>query len=249
MAVIRKEQMGVFEEAALAGFERRLQEHVREAFPKHSGMLGEEGVARVVKCAMENARSHRITLEGGIQLYTDLTLLLGSGFATDPQIPWAGAILTSPDEENVRLDRLFDQTLAYLERVSGPANEHIDEAQRRVRQESTRELPPSAAGAFEEYVLGRLEWIWPQKYADAGPDALRTMVAAAIASAQQHNAATSRGVLTLVGLKYLLGHAVETDPQFLWVADALSGDPAADRRQRAERLFTAAISYLDKWCG
>src|SRR5438094_179214 len=91
--IIREDQMRTFAEAAAREFEGRMLERLRTHFPKHEVYLGEPQLRVLVRLAVERAQSHVLMAERSIALYLDLMCVLGSGFDTDPQLPWAAAIL------------------------------------------------------------------------------------------------------------------------------------------------------------
>ena len=67
---IRPEQITVFENASEPYFRDRMFQHVREAFPKHSGFLGDEGIREVVRYGIEQGRTYgfRIKVQSAFSL-------------------------------------------------------------------------------------------------------------------------------------------------------------------------------------
>ena len=245
---IRKEQVEALDKAAFQAFEERVAEHVKESFPKHAELCGEEAVRKVVRIGLERAQEYGIAKEGGLQLYIDLMFLLGSSFDTDPQLPWAAEVLSDTSiEESARLDRLFEHANDYMDEVSGPNNEFIDEAQGRILEESRRKVPREALSNLEGYLAGRLKFIFPEKCRYIGDDCLQAIVALGMDRAREQGLGTERGVLVLIGLKFMLGAGADEDPQFPWVSEILN-DSSLDVRERSDRLFEAATDFLKKWC-
>ena len=101
MLKIRKDQVSEFERADAPYFESRLIAHLKEAFPKHCGILGDKGVAETARYGIGKAGEYGFTKQAGVQLFTDMLLLIGRGFDSDMQLPWVGEILTEKiDEDN-----------------------------------------------------------------------------------------------------------------------------------------------------
>src|SRR2546421_745613 len=132
---IRADQMKAFEHAAARDFKLRMSQHLKQSFPKHCQILGEERLESVIDYGWARANSYGLVAENAIILFTELMFLLGRGFDTDPQLPWTTEILTKKEfpDEATRLQSLYDKAIVYLNRVSGKNNEHIDSAQARLR--------------------------------------------------------------------------------------------------------------------
>ena len=97
MLVIRPEQMEVFKEAALRSFESEMVAHLAEFSPPLFKAIGEEQMRKAIQFGIDRAGSYGFDFRGPVRLYLELMLLFGSHFDTDPQYPWAAAILTNQD--------------------------------------------------------------------------------------------------------------------------------------------------------
>ncbi len=141
MLVIRKAQMAVLEQAVLRTFENRMLEHLKEFFPKHCEILGEEQVRKVIRLGIERAEQYGLVSERDIHLYVGLMFMLGSYFDQDPQLPWAAKILTDENivYPNHRADQLHNRAMAFLNEAAGKDSQYLDRALRKAR-----ELPVSA---------------------------------------------------------------------------------------------------------
>lgn len=247
MLKIRNEQMETFERADAPHFEPRTIRHLKEAFPKHCEFLGEDGIHTIVRYGVKQASAYGLTNQSGVGLFIDLVLLLGRGFDTDPQLSWAAEILNdkSRTDQNERADNLFEKATEYLDRVSGPNNEFIDEAQRRILDTSI-EMPFRDA-RFEDETLGRLRNIWPQKYAYLGEAGARRLIQQGIEAAKRYGITDESGCLVYIGLMYMLGSSFDTDPLFAW-AGVILNDKAEDQTGKIGRLYFEAINYLKQWC-
>jgi hypothetical protein len=249
MLVIRKEQLETFQDASAPHFEAAAIQHLKEAFPKHCTQLGEGQLRPFVQYGRERAALYGITSQAGVSLFLDLTLLLGRGFDTDFQLPWAAEILkdsTLPDEQT-RLSLLHSRAMGYLDTVSGPDNEFIDEAQRRIGVETLER--PSGGESFETYMLERLRAVFPQKSDYVGDEILKTLLAHAVQAARQYGLKTEQGVIVLTGLFFMLGASFDTDPVFASINSVLHDASAGDRYARSQLLHQRSLEYLKRWCG
>src|SRR5262245_6934644 len=168
MVVIRSEQMEVFATYAAQGFEDQTVEHLAQFVPKHSRLLGEEIIRRIVREGWARARDYGLTSERGVRLYVSLNFMLGGHFDVDPQLPWAEEILRDEKiaTQGARADRLYLKARDYLVQAAGERSEHLDEALRRLCDEEDLGAPataPRTAGEFYDAVLWQLRRIFPQK--------------------------------------------------------------------------------------
>lgn len=249
MLKIRSEQMEALEQAAIRNFEQRLLQHLREYFPKHTKLMAEEQLKKVIHYGWERAQTYGLTAENSITLFTDLMFLLGRGFDTDPQLPWAAEILNKELSDEERTQTLYEKAIDYLNRVSGEKNEHIDAAQARIRDEKPEDLAQVPITLLPEQLLRRLKKVFPQKYDNVGEPALHEMIQQGMAAANQYEITNSRGLATYIGLMFMLGASFDTDPQFSWAREVLTDPSVGNEHERTERLYAAGLSYLDMWCG
>ncbi len=247
MLKIRNAQIAAFERADAPHFEPRTIQHLKEAFPKHCGFLGEDGLRTVIRYGIKQASAYGLTNQSGVGLFIDLMLLLGRGFDTDPQLRWAAEVLNDETraDQKEKAEHLFEKATAYLDQVSGPNNEFIDEAQRGILHASIE--PPSHDARFEDEVADRLRHIWPQKYAYLGEAEARRFIEQGIGAAKRHGITDQSGFLVYIGLMYMLGSSFDTDPLFAWASEILNDDEE-EQTEKIGRLYFEAINYLQQWC-
>jgi hypothetical protein len=119
MLRIRKEQYDILVQQAIHNFENRMYAHVTGVFPDECKALGEEGVRRLIKEGIERAARYGIEIEYDVARFVDLQYILAPDFDTNPEIPWAAAILKAPGlDATTRVDRLFDRTEAELKTLA-----------------------------------------------------------------------------------------------------------------------------------
>jgi hypothetical protein len=118
---ISAQTMQGFSDRAYKDFEDRMVRHLVEFFPDQCKELGEVSVRALIRKGEKTASGYLLDAEQDVCLYVDLMFLLGEDFDTDPEIPWANAILTEqPEDPEEKMDRLYST-----------AGEHLQEAQRR----------------------------------------------------------------------------------------------------------------------
>jgi hypothetical protein len=90
---------------------------LKNLYPQKYLAIGEEAVSRLVESSIKSARSYEIYSEGNQLQYSFLSFLIGCGFDTDPQFPWAHKILTGNEAapENEKMDLLCRQAKLLLE--------------------------------------------------------------------------------------------------------------------------------------
>ena len=101
-------------ELFLAGEPRSLL-FLRKLFPQKVEALGDELAQRLIDTAVDTAIRRGLTSWRGTTGYMVCSFLLGSGFDTDPLLPWATAALNYPGSADVRADRLYEGGLGWLD--------------------------------------------------------------------------------------------------------------------------------------
>jgi hypothetical protein len=248
MLTIRAEQMGAMGQAAVKNFEDQVIEDLKKSVPKHCRLLGEENLRKKVHAGFERARSYGLSSENGLRLFVELTFLLGSGFDKDPQLPWAAEILNaSAADQAARVERLHQRSMDYLEKVSGPNNQYVNQVLARVRTEPLEGFSQGSLGGFEDYMVRRFGLLYPEKCLYVGEDALRGLIRSGLGSAKNHGLVTQRGVTLYLGLMFILGSGFDEDLQYTFASEVLSDKSVTDPATKANRLYAGALAYLDRW--
>ena len=249
--------MDVFNQAALRSFEDRMVEHLRRFAPKHFKVLEEKEIRGVIRQSNARAQSHGFTSERSLRFYAELTLMLGMGFDSDPQMPWAAEIINDKEltGERERIDRLYERAWEYVnhvvldfrnsEGVVDPAG--FVEGIRQLRGESEEVLQPSDMPDFYQRMMSRLEQAFPKKCEYIGELCLRRLIGRALDSAQKYSISIERGLVIFVLMAFLLGSGFDTDPQLPWVATALSDKRLREQSHRVDKLYAAALDCLKRW--
>lgn len=252
MLVIRETQVTVLEQAVLRTFESRLLEHLKEFFPKHCEILGEEQVRKVIRLGIERAKQYGLVSERDIHLYLGLMFMLGSYFDQDPQLPWAAKILTDENivYPNHRADQLHNRAMAYLNQAAGRDSQYLDRALRKAR-----ELPSSALSrtgedkqiSFGDYMLKLLYRLFFEKYEAVGDPNIRQMVRQGYQAARNYNLTGEPGIATYICLIFMLGSGFDRDPQYPWAETVLNDAALTDPTKKGESLYKSAMAHLEKW--
>jgi hypothetical protein len=254
MLVIRKEQMEVFAGITTRQFEDSMVEYVQGAFPKAFNDLKEPRIREIIHFGWDKARDYGLKSERGVRLYVNLMFLLGGGFDTDPQLPWAKRILLDETvtDEVQKNDALYDEFIDYYTQVAGADGENYNEALRRMQFENLQELPNARVAPgqsfqkFESQINARLQRIFPEKYAYLSEDGIRRLIRTGMESAKKHKITTERGLTLYLLLMYVLGSDFDMDLKYPWVGEILNNSGMTNQAQKIDKLYSKAMELLGK---
>jgi hypothetical protein len=257
MLKINQSQMRVFEQAAVRGFENRMLEYLRTFSPRHFKILTEDEILEVIRHGMKKAQSHGFTSERSLRIFTELMLILGSGFDEDVQMPWAAEMLGDEDvtDEPARIDRLDHQARSYAQHIAQDYGDVEGEADprrfieqiRQLRQEPAEVLDKSAVTRFCQRVAMRINFIFPKKSEYLGELIVRQVINHGIWLAKSYDITTERGIAFFIAMMFMLGSGFDKDPQLPWVSAILHDQTLIDQNNRVDRLFAGAIDCLNRW--
>lgn len=248
MLVIRNDQMQAMDEFAVRKFETELVGHIKTFAPKHSEIIEDKGVRKVVRLGMERAKErYGFTYRGSLRFYVEMMFMFGSDFDTDFQMPWTAEALNTgdADDQMARADLLYDKMLEYLEKVSGPKDEYALEAMRRLNRERAEDYQVSRDN-FKSQVVSGLHRIYPQKAEYLGEPLINELIKRANVLAGNYSITSKEGVALFIALMFGLGHGFATDPLFPWISTTLQDESIADPNDKAERLRMKMKVYLDR---
>jgi len=119
MAMMRKQQMAAFSEDQARRFEERMVDHVRRCFPSEWRDLGEAQVREWIRTGVARAAEYGIDIEYDVARFVDLKYILAEDFDSNPEIPWAAAILKAPGlDATTRMNRLYERSMAELKTLA-----------------------------------------------------------------------------------------------------------------------------------
>ena len=255
MLIIRPAQIDVLARLRLSEFEDRALEHLRDWMPRHSTLLGEAQMRKVVRHALRKARQYGLDSECTVIGYADLMCLVGGGFDTDPLLPWAATILNEPPPGDPveRGDRLYDAAWDYIDRIVAdyrdhdgkPLTERLVMLLREGRATPRNELADADFPAFADGLQRTLATYFPAKALAAGAPQIAALALRARQRARQHRLSGQRGTLLVAALMFILGDGFDDDPLLPWVPPVLAAD--ADEATRVSRLFASGTENLRRW--
>lgn len=256
MLVIRDAQMKAFGQASRNRFEAELTRFFLERYPRECRQAG--GTAQIgllVAQGVTAAQAHGCSTQRQVRLYVTLMVILGSGFADDPQLPWVRAGLDKdaiPDPTQ-RMDALFESALAYLGEVAGRKGEIMVRALLRIRSFDLAAVPDSQGDAWIRDVAGILNRFHPEKYAHQGEFATLALIREGIARAGGYglkNGAEDRtGVFVYTALMFMLGSGFDMDPLHPWAGAVLKDASLSRGASRGKALYTRAMDHLEQSLG
>jgi hypothetical protein len=247
MLIIRQQQLETFAEATLERFESRLIDHLRSAWPRECGLIGDDRAMRhCMRRIIRFAHANGYDTSRQLTLYAMLVFILGIGFDTDPQLNWAGSALRNDAIENptARIEQLYDETIDYLGAVGGDDSERVECALARVRGFDFAAAPTSMGDERVEDLCGVLGGFWPEKLEFQETSPTLTMIAAGIDKAGRYGITSPMGVCIFTMLGYFLGHQFDVDPVHPWAASVLTAPALHDGDARAKGLLDFGLNSL-----
>jgi hypothetical protein len=255
MFVLRKEQTEKMRASVLASFEEEMALHCREIAPRRSEALDDAARISAAQRAIGKAGAYSFTQRGPIRLIVELSVILGFAFDTDPQYPWAAAILGDVSlAEGERAARLYERSLAHTERISGPDQRHARSALERAAERalSAPLSPRDLLSALPQEARA----IYPQKANAAGKEALASLVREASSVARDQG--IPQAAADVFWIMFLFGHGFVDDPFLPQMRAALHGQEGQEGQEgqgsreprgaeeRAEALRREARRQIDR---
>ncbi|RKZ50318.1 MAG: hypothetical protein DRR16_09485 [Candidatus Parabeggiatoa sp. nov. 3] len=245
---IRKEQIEAFEQVALRNFENEMVAHLEKFFPKNCEIHGEPKIREIIRYGIEEAEVHGLTSEHDVCMYISLMLMLGHSFYKDPQLPWASAIFKDENiSPSIKIDRIYDKAMAYLDQVAGVNDENIKRALHQIRGKSASALFQLSTGDFEHDTIDQLNEIFPEKCQAVGDANMYLLIQEGIKSAQYYNISNNHDVFIYIGCMFILGSGFDSDPQFTWATAILQEKSATKQDAKANKLYNAVMTSLKQW--
>lgn len=245
MLIIRTAQMAALADDVVVRFDESLAEHLQYFAPHEAQALGRDGLRDVVRLGRQRAAQYEFTDRESIRLYVELMFLLGSGFATDPQYPWAAAALAldgEPRDQWQRAGALHVSAIEYAHTVLGSKREFVLAALERLVGYRLRDF--LGTGLFPEPLIQQLRVIFPEKWAYLGRDRLQTLIRSARRIAEQHALLAEEAVALFTILLFFLGHEVDRDPTVPWVEATLREAALLEPLTRIEQLESRTWAEL-----
>ena len=237
-------QLRAFEDASHPEFENILVGHLEQFSPLHSASLGEQGIRTLIQRGTRRATAYSLTNQDCVRLYVETTILLGIDFDTDPQYPWAGAILQDPSivDQNDRATRLYTFLIDFITVVGGPDRQYATQALHRAA--GTPLEPPSIdAPDYSCQMIQRMRHLYPEKADYIGGACMCSLIDRAKTESRRHGVGTDTGVGLFIGLMFSIGHGFIHDPKYPWITETLENSAISPER-RVELLYAKSMKYL-----
>ena len=196
---------------------------------------------------MEQAAGYGFRQRGPVRLYLELMVLFGSRFATDPQYPWAAAILADQDAASQmrRARTLHRHVLKYRQAVAGPGDGWTLRALRNIRAWAAGPID-FAPDRLVPTMLDVCTAIYPEKAAYVGHEALTALIRKGGQGARNQRFTSPRAMALVVVLMLAFGHGCGTDPFYPWITRTLRDERFTDPAARAARLEQRALTWLER---
>jgi hypothetical protein len=244
MLVIRAEQMRIFEQEALRQFEDEMMAHSKDFSPRLCEVIGDEQLRVAVRSAISCAIRYGFTNRGPIRLFVEMMFLRGSAFDTDPQFHKVGEALRASGDQMQRAERIHQDALDYLEKVSGPDAVNVRRALKGVLRLAQGGMRISSNG-FEADMLQEMNTLFPQKVAYVGEKGLTALIREGRAEAEKYDFHSVRGEVLIVVLMFSFGHGCTNDPLYPWISRTLRDERIIDSAGRVARLEKKSLTWLE----
>ena len=244
MWTIRDDQVGAFRHYHLQKFEDEMVEHSKEFSPRLCRVIGDEQLRLVLQSAMRRANGYRFTNRGPLRLFIEMNFLFGSAFDTDPQYAAVGEILRLSGDQMERAEQIYQASLEYLDRVSGPNTVYVHNALKELSNLAQTQLRFRSDNLIEE-LMRETASIFPQKVAYVGQAGMKTLIDGGINEAHRFGFFTIRQVTLIVVLKFAFGYGCTEDLLYPWISRTLQDERIASPAARADRLEKKALTWLE----
>ena len=245
MMLVRAPQLEAFRVAAELQFIDEMTAYLRRFSPPLYRTLGDERAEEVVRRGVARAVEFGFTKRGPVRLFLELEWIFGTGFDTDPQIPWAGEVLSDPtiEDEMYRAGRLEQLCIRFLDEVHGPEGRHADEALRRLEADARGWLFHEGSWRAEVEVALRAAFARKAEY--IGARAISEILDLAELRAKElFGPDELRGRCVLAILMFSFGSGCLEDPLYPWIGATASNARVKDARRRAKALERKSILWV-----
>jgi hypothetical protein len=245
MLTIRASQLGALRAVPRRVFEDEMVRHLARYAPRHCQVIGDASVRDGIRLGIERAAHYELTARGPVRFYIESMFMFGSDFDTDPQVPWAGEVLSTPYlDQMAKASRLYERAMDYVDRTAGADYVHAKEALHRLRRQRFDDAPPPD-DRFVDAMYAKLQEIHPQKLDYLGETSTRALIAAGARLPSRLSMQPGRGAALCVGAMFALGHGFGSDPLLPWIQRTVT-NPGFSPEARVARLHSRMMTYLDR---
>ncbi|MFI8223325.1 hypothetical protein [Pseudomonas sp. NPDC085632] len=234
MLILRTEQMDAFSQRMLTSFENEMLANSQQYYPELCENVGEHQLRLFVRSAMERAGNFGLSARGPVRLFIEMSLLCGSSFDTDPQYPWAGAILRNGKPQMERADALYWAIVDYQKHLPPPDGTRLGASLKQAQMQMLTSFGTDLEQGTS-CLSTAIRHVWPEKVAYVGTSNLNVLIRAMLNTARTRSIVDADAHLLLLTLMLVCGHGCFDDPLYPWLSKALC--PAA--------LQDAALTWFD----
>jgi hypothetical protein len=247
MLIIEKEQMSAFNESARQFMIERISSHMQEYFSEQCSIMGEKSLGETVKLGVNKSWDHGFIPEREVFLFVSIMFMLGSGFDTDFQCPWAQEILGNNDEKkDEQINTLYEAAMEHLNTLIGVRDDEHVKVLMRIRDKNIDETVEEVQNDLAEGIRNFCVEIHPRKAKLIGEHGIDRLVKQATETALKYDITHDKGTVIILAHMFLLGCSFDTDPQFPWVIETLHHETPEDESDKYNLLYNGAIEHLNK---
>lgn len=212
---------------------------------------------QVIRVGRKKAAYYNLTTECCVRSYIEFICLLGSGFDTDPLMPWAARILNDKAtfDEVKRGDRLYDQVWDYIDYISTdyrdtagePITERFVEEIKGLRKGCGEELTKNNYQEFAENLGCRIKTFFPAKYRYVGENRVHSLINQGYRSAGDYGISTKHGITLYTVYMFVLGSGFDDDPLLPWANATLNDAGLSNQAEKINRLYAEGVQFLRRW--
>lgn len=228
MLIIRNRQIKDLELVRPETFRPRMLQHIANEFPETAEMCGEEGILRIIDSGLSRIGQYGLKSNFEACLFIDMTIMLGTGFDTDPLLPWARKILSEayPDK-TAQIERLMWSATDFQKKAIPEEGGYPLVTFTKMMDSDYDDLEDRIKTITDEEFLTFLNELWPQKFAQIPAEAFKSLFEQSISLAAGYRLTSKEAVRYYQLLMFLLGHRFDMDFQYAWMMNILT-DPAYD---------------------
>jgi len=245
MLIIKPEQISSFFQAAHSGFLAETLAQMKNRTPKSCLNISDSVLHSAILQGLEKAESYGFTLAGTIRFYIETSFILGAGFDSDPQFPWAGEILQDPSitDEVWLADALHDELEKYMREVLGENRENLKLALLATSRVARQKI--NWQKELNEQRLTELaEWLYPQKIKALNQDAHHEIYRRSQETAGERGIRNHYGIVLCYFLNLFCGHKCAVDPLFPWLTEVIT-HKAESVDEQVRLVGRTAFTYLN----
>ena len=246
MLTLSKKHLESFETPDTTAFVDYMLRHIAEHFPAHTLLLGKKDMETFIKFGREQAKARGFATRYEVTLYIDLMVMLGSGFYTDPLLPWSAYNITHTTGEHSEhyMDKLYKMAMQYMDSVVGHGNAFPVDQLQHFQHVPLSGLKRGNTPSFEQDVLLFFKHFWWAKYRQSKQEAKQQLVRSGIEVAQTFGFTNLHVVEYFVVLTYLLGHEFYKDPMYAYLVEILNDTALQSETEKYEKLHACVCEKI-----